>query len=385
MFVSVESVFDVSELTPISSPSHIARKIVLPSNGVTSWTVIGPDRKPVQDVDDFLSWLTNLEKSPNTIEAYARDLRLYFEYLHRFGYEWPSVGVQTLADFASWARRPSDNVILLREAKPKRTTSTVNRALTAVVAFYEFQSRQGNTLAKDLVVQTRSGGGGYKPLLHGLGKSSNKRGLAVRLPEVSKRPKTLTLEQVHAVIESQDRLRDRFLFALLASTGIRIGQALGLRHSDIISWEQRIVIEARPEETKRSRSKMGASGSLPVPKELIMLWNDYMHEEYGELDSDYVFVNLFSEPRGRRMTYRSVDRIVERTRRRVGFHFTPHQFRHTFATLAYRDGVALEVISVLLTHSSPYSTRVYVHPTAEDLRAALASRGVLGSVEDLIA
>lgn len=116
-----------------------------------------------------------------------------------------------------------------------------------------------------------------------------------------------------------------------------------------------------------------------------MLWNDYMHEEYGELDSDYVFVNLFSEPRGRRMTYRSVDRIVERTRRRVGFHFTPHQFRHTFATLAYRDGVALEVISVLLTHSSPYSTRVYVHPTAEDLRAALASRGVLSSVEDLIA
>ena len=61
-----------------------------------------------------------------------------------------------------------------------------------------------------------------------------------------------------------------------------------------------------------------------------------------------------------------------------------HQLRHTFATLAYRDGVALEVIGAVLTHSSPSSTLIYTHLTAEDLRRVLADRGVLDRVADLL-
>jgi site-specific recombinase XerD len=47
--------------------------------------------------------------------------------------------------------------------------------------------------------------------------------------------------------------------------------------------------------------------------------------------------------------------------------------------------VQLEVIGALLTHRSPSSTLVYTHPTAEDLRRALAERGVLEKVADLVA
>jgi len=163
-------------------------------------------------------------------------------------------------------------------------------------------------------------------------------------------------------------LRDRFLFALLASTGMRIGQALGLRHEDVVAWERRIVIAARPGASRRARSKGGSEGGVPVAAELMRLWSDYMHEEYRDLDCDHVFVNLWGGQIGRPLTYSNVDRIVERTQRKVGFAFTAHQFRHTYATLAYRDGVALEVIGALLTHRSPTSTLVYTHPTADDLR-----------------
>jgi site-specific recombinase XerD len=117
----------------------------------------------------------------------------------------------------------------------------------------------------------------------------------------------------------------------------------------------------------------------------MRLWNDYMHEEYRDLDCDFVFVNLWGGRVGRPLTYSNVDRIVERTQKRVGFAFTPHQLRHTYATLAYRDGVGLEVIGALLTHRSPSSARIYTHPTAEDLRAVLAERGVLAKVTDLLA
>jgi hypothetical protein len=43
----------------------------------------------------------------------------------------------------------------------------VNRMLTAVVGFYEFHGRRGNALARELVVRTRGGRGGYRPFLHG--------------------------------------------------------------------------------------------------------------------------------------------------------------------------------------------------------------------------
>ena len=144
------------------------------------------------------------------------------------------------------------------------------------------------------------------------------------------------------------------------------------------------MIRARENAPRRARSKGGAEGGVPVPAELMRLWTDYMHEEYRDFDCDFVFVNLWGGRVGRPLCYSNVDRIVERTQQKVGFHFTAHMLGHTYATLAYRDGVQLEVIGALLTHRSPSSTLIYTHPTAEDLREALAERGVLEKVADLV-
>ena len=138
-------------------------------------------------------------------------------------------------------------------------------------------------------------------------------------------PRTLSLEQVAAVIDCQERLRDRFLFALLASTGMRIGQALGLRHEDVVAWERRIVIRAREDAPRRARSKGGAEGGVPVAGELMRLWNDYMHEEYGDLDCDFVFVNLWGG-RGRAaadLLERRPDRGAHAAEGRLSLHGAP--------------------------------------------------------------
>jgi site-specific recombinase XerD len=371
---------DVNERAPL----YRVRRVFLPTSATESFTVIGPDLRPVELIDEYLAWLTNNERSPNTVEAYAHDLGAFWTFLDEHGLSWEQVGVMELAEFAAWARRPAKNVVVLADEAARLSPRTVNRMLTGVVGFYELQARRGSTLAQDLVVKTRSGRGGYKPFLHSIARS-RPRGRAVRLPETKQLPKTLTLEQVAAVIDAQEHLRDRFLFALLASSGMRVGQALGLRHEDVIAWERRIAIRARAGAHRRARSKRGAEGDVPVGGELMRLWSDYMHQEYGDLDCDFVFVNLWGGKIGRPLTYSNVDRIVGRTEKKVGFAFTPHQFRHTYATLAYRDGVQLEVIGALLTHRSPTSTLVYTHPTAEDLRKALAERGVLDKVADLVA
>jgi integrase/recombinase XerD len=375
---------DDAEVDGTRGVGFVARRVRMPSSGVGSWTVVGPDGRAVELVDEFLGWLTAIERSPNTVEASARDLGLFWSFLDAQGVRWDRVSVAELGEFAAWARRPAENVVVISEVAARRSASTVNRMLAAVVSFYEFQGRRGNELARELVVRTRSGRGSYKPLLHGIARG-RPRGRAVRLPERQRLPRTLSLEQVAAVIDCQQRLRDRFLFALLASTGMRIGQALGLRHEDVVSWERRIEIVPRDGDCSRARSKRGARGSVPVPGELIRLWSDYMHEEYGELDSDFVFVNLWGGEIGRPLSYAAVNELVRRTRGLVGFHFAAHELRHTFATLAYRDGVALEVIGAVLTHRSRSSTLVYTHLTAEDLRRALSERGVLDRVADLLA
>ena len=204
--------------------------------GRESWTVVGTDRRPVQAADRYLAWLTSIEKSPNTVRAYACDLKLFFTFLTARDVGWDRVSLETLGEFTAWLRSPAENVIVLEHGTPARTASSVNRTLSAVFGFYEFHARDGVSVARELVARGRSGSGSYKPFLHGIAKSSP-RGRIGRLGEVERLPRSLTVEQVQAILDAQRRLRDRFLFALLFETGMRVGQALGLRHEDVVSGE----------------------------------------------------------------------------------------------------------------------------------------------------
>ena len=353
----------------------VVRRIVMPGTGTMSWTVVGPDHLPVGPVERYLAWLVDIERSPNTVRAYAHDLKLYWSFLAAKGLRWDEPSVESLGEFTAWMRSPAENVVVLVNGDARRGRRTVNRALTAVVGFYEYEQRNGQRFAGSLIDYARSGRGTYRPFLHGIAKSMP-RGRVGRMREGRSVPRTLTVAQVAAIIAAQDRLRDRFFFALLALTGMRVGQALGLRHSDFVGHERRIDIAFRDDNANGARAK--SEGSIPVTGELVRCYSDYMHEEYGDLDCDYVFVNLWAGRIGQPMSSNAVADLVRRTRKRVGFHFTPHMLRHTYATLALRGKVPVEVISRLVTHSSVATTSsTYLHPSVEDLRAALAAAGML--------
>jgi integrase/recombinase XerD len=160
------------------------RRVLLPVRATESFTVIGPDLRPVELVDEYLAWLTDCERSPNTVEAYAHDLRAFWMFLSGRGLSWDGVGMMELAEFAAWARRPVENVVVLAEESARLSARTVNRMLSGVVGFYEFQARRGSAPAQDLVVKTRSCRGGYKPSLYGIarGRPRGRGGAAARAP-----------------------------------------------------------------------------------------------------------------------------------------------------------------------------------------------------------
>jgi integrase/recombinase XerD len=162
---------------------------------------------------------------------------------------------------------------------------------------------------------------------------------------------------------------------------MRIGQALGLRHADFVSRAKEVHIVPRAANANGTRAKLRSPATVPVTARLVRCYSDYMHAEYGELDSDYVFVNLWAGRLGAPMTYAAVHQLVGRIRARTGVDFTLHMLRHTHATELIRSGVAIEVVARLLTHQSSTTTsQIYVHLDVADVRAALQRAGVWDNV-----
>lgn len=142
-----------------------------------------------------------------------------------------------------------------------------------------------------------------------------------------KHPRVLSAAQVQAILDGCGRLRDRLLFAVLHDTGMRIGEVLGLRHEDWAAAE--CIVAVVPRSNNNGAPKSSLPRTIPTSPGLVRLCADYLRGEYGELDSDYVFVNLWGEPRGHPLTYAAVYDLVKRLRRRTGLDFDPYWLRHT--------------------------------------------------------
>jgi site-specific recombinase XerD len=340
--------------------------------------VLGEDDVPVGPVERFLAYLTDIERSPNTVKAYAHDLKDLWEFLGWQGLDWREVRLEDIGEFIAWLRLPVPGregvVAVLPSVVPRVSASTINRKLAAVSAFYAYQVRNGAEVG-DLLGAWRSGGrGGWRPFLHHVSKGKPYRGRAVALKADRKLPRILTVAEVQEILDACGRLRDRFFFAVLHEAGCRAGEALGLRHEDIAAAEREISIVPR-DNANGVRAKSGGR-VIPVGAELIRLYADYLHSEYGNADSSYVFINLFAQPRGHAWSYPAVYDLVTRLRARTGIDFDPHWFRHSAATRWLRDGVPAEVVSKLLGHSSVTVTlSVYGHLTVADARAALEKAG----------
>lgn len=303
--------------------------------------------------------------------------KLWFEFLAGRGLAWDRVSVDVVAQFVASLRAPAENVIVLDPSAAKRSPATVNRHLAAVFGLYDYQARAGVGVAAELVTWRRVGRGSYKPFLHHVTRGRPVPTRPVKLVVPRQVPRTLTDEQVLAILAACDHLWDRFLFALLAETGMRIGQALGLRHADFVSRDRQVRIVPRADNANGARAKTRGVHVVPVTTALVRLYSEYLHTEYGPLDSDYVFVNLWAQPPGQPLRYSAVADLVGRIRERTGIFFTPHMLRHMRATDLIRRGVPIEVTSKLLTHRSVSTTSdAYVHLGAEDVRAELVGRGV---------
>ena len=141
----------------------LVHPVVIPGSGTRSWTVLGDEDVPVVPVDRFLAYLTDIGRSPNTVKAYAHDLKNYWEFISFRSLDWREARLEDVGEFVAWLRLPpagrSGEVAVLPMAAAEVSASTVNRKLAAVSAFYAHQARNGAEVG-DLMAAWRTGGRG---------------------------------------------------------------------------------------------------------------------------------------------------------------------------------------------------------------------------------
>jgi integrase/recombinase XerD len=200
------------------------------------------------------------------------------------------------------------------------------------------------------------------------------------------RPATVAVEQFAGLMGACRTWRDRSILALLRRAGLRRGEAVTLRLSDVDLAESSDEVgcaEPGPHLHVRRREDLdgGATKSLdprivPADELLVFCLDHYLLERASVPEStrsDHLLVNLDSAYRGRGMTPDRLGALLRSLSRRAGLEevITAHRLRHSFASELEASGAGLVLIQELLGHRQITSTQVYVQPGAAALRAAV--------------
>jgi site-specific recombinase XerD len=314
---------------------------------------------------------------------YASRIARFLSSCDRRSIDWRKLEWEALRSYRDELARE-----LLEDGEPRKA-STINAHMRSVVDFCVFAVHMG-WMPADLVKQlqarvrspkTRPPAAGYRdPVLVAQPLTS-----VLKLRESKSRPKVVEYEHLDQVLDAAANARDRFLVVLLLQTALRIGEALGLRRSDLHfmpdSRNDGCRVQGLHLHVQRRVNRNGALAksrnerAIPVTAELVEFYVDMMLEKVesipAEQQSDMVFVNTFREPIGEALSYSAIRYIFDAISARVGYRVTPHVLRHTCASHWLDHGTDRDVVQELLGHAVPQSTEIYLHPRSKRLREAV--------------
>jgi integrase len=373
---------------------------VRPPGGVRTWTVVDDSYQTVSPIEEWLEAHRQLW-SPNTVRGYAISLAQWWTFLEQRGDtgRWQELGVPAVTGFLSWLRNGRTAGHALAGPGEAPSAETLEARLAALISFYRWQEA---VYSVPVAGRLMRGAPRRRParglLAHLDARSAPGRASLVRVRRGGRRdrPPLLLPGEIQAILDAcavfdeaagewAGNLRDRLLFAVLAESGMRLGEALGLRISDFIlgrGGTAYIEIVPRPGNPNGARVKMMRPRRVYVGAGLEQLFADYLTHlacraaELGvAITADWpLLVNLRRPPLLAALGEGTVrDKVASLRRKSTGPPgWTPHWFRHSHASALLLAGTPDWVVSRRLGHAHVQTTLDLYGWVREDeaLRAA---------------
>lgn len=272
-----------------------------------------------------------LEKSfsPNTIDAYQRDLDKFLIFLKDEGVDYCDATLQHMHLFSS----------LMIDIGIGPTS--LSRILSGVRSFYHF------LLLEDIIETDPT------ELLQFPKK-------ARRLPDVLTADEVDRIESVINLADDEGH-RDRAIIEVLFSCGLRVSELCNLKMSDLFLDEGFIRVEG-----KGSKQRLVPISQTAI-HELNLYFADRCHITPKQGHADFVFLSYRRRTGLSRITiFHLIKTLVERAG--IQKVVSPHTFRHSFATCLLEGGANLRAIQAMLGHESISTTEIYMHIDMTHLR-----------------
>lgn len=315
-------------------------------------------------IDKFLEYLRSVRNaSPHTLSNYGNDLEQFRTFLTPPGTETPAVGKIDHQSIREYIGQLHEHGL---------EKSSIARKLAALRSFFKYCVREG--LLKDnpaRLVSTPKLPKRVPAVLTAeemsvfLDQLANAQG---RATGKNKRKAVQPDAASQGIVKLEDSLllrRDRAILELLYAAGLRVSELTGLNLVDIDRKDcvVRVIGKGRKERIVPYGAKASEALNLYWPERDRLL-----RENQGKAagtDPEAVFLNYA----GRRLTQRSVGRIVKKYVRLVNINWDlhPHSLRHAFATHLLADGADLRAIQELLGHQSLSTTQRYTHASIRQL------------------
>lgn len=275
---------------------------------------------------DYLKYQKNY--SDYTILSYKDDIIEYLDYLNSENLDYLDIEYSDIRFF----------LMYLKDTK-KDNNSSIDRKLSSLRGFYKYMANEG-------IVKTN-----VFSLVNGPKKSK-------------KLPRYFEYNELEEMFNIPDLItplgqRDRLILEMLYATGVRVGELVSIKVSDIDLGRRNIII-------------LGKGN-----KERFVTYGEYCEDSLKEYlkdgrlslntkDSEYLFLNN----NGGQLTERGVRFILDKIIKQTGINksISPHMIRHSFATHLLNAGCDLLTVQKLLGHESIKATQIYTHVTTDRLK-----------------
>jgi integrase/recombinase XerC len=320
-------------------------------------------------IQKYIEYMRSVRNSsPHTLVNYGNDLEQFVAFLTPPGTETPKLGQITHHMIREFVAHLHDTGL---------EKSSIARKLAALRSFFKYCVREGRLnenparlvatpkLPKRVpVVLSAEEMNGFLNQLAGTGTDERIRGGQKRQRDVNDSAKS---PGVSAGIR-EDGLqlpRDRAILELLYAAGLRVSELTGLNLADMDQKDKMLRVRGKGNKERivpyGEKAAQALRAYWPVRDSLL----EASEEAGGGASAEAVFLNY----RGRRLTQRSVGRIVKKYVKLVNVNWDlhPHSLRHAFATHLLADGADLRAIQELLGHQSLSTTQKYTHASIRQL------------------